>query len=49
MVISLLAQRYELKMKKEVNDNEDPRHRFMVPLIPKESMEVYVRKKINPK
>lgn len=45
MVISLIAQRYTMKMKKEVSGNEDPRHRFMVPLIPKESMDVYVSKK----
>lgn len=42
MVVSLISMRYTLKMKKAVNDDEDPRHRFMVPLIPKESMEVYV-------
>jgi len=47
MVISLIAQRYTMKMKNEVNRDEDPRHRFMVPLIPKKSMDIYVSKKCH--
>merc|ERR1712038_749849 len=47
MVISLIAQRYTMKMKDEVNPDEDPRRRFMVPLIPKVSMDIYVSKKCH--
>ena len=45
MVVSLILQRYNLRLKRVVNDDEDPRHRFMVPLSPKESMDVYVTRK----
>ena len=49
MVVSLISQRYSLRMKKEQNDDDDPRHRFMVPLIPKDTMDVFVTKKLTSK
>lgn len=45
MVVSLISHRYRLKMEKVIREDEDPRHRFMVPLIPKDSMDVLVSKK----
>jgi len=47
MVISLISQRYDLKMRKTYLGDEDPRHPFMVPLCPKESMDVIVSRKTN--
>ena len=45
MVISLILQRYSLKMKVEEEEGSDPRHRFMVPLCPKEGLFVKVTRK----
>lgn len=46
MVVSLISQRYDLTLvKKELAGEEDPRHRFIVPVIPKESLDVFVSKK----
>jgi cytochrome P450 len=46
MVVSLISQRYDLVLvKKELAGDEDPRHRFIVPVIPKESLDVIVKKK----
>ncbi len=45
MVVSLISQRYTLKMKNKPKEGEDPRHRFMVPLIPKDPMDVIVTRK----
>lgn len=48
IVISLLVQRYSLKCR-DVQDDSDPRHRYMVPIIPKGSVDVFVYKKCNSK
>jgi cytochrome P450 len=52
MVISLLAQRYIFSLGEgatlEVDDwenDKDPRHRFMVPVVPKEELKVTVQRK----
>ena len=47
IVISLISQRYSFKMVRVIQKDEDPRHRFMVPLIPKDSMDVLVSKKLS--
>lgn len=46
MVVSLITQRYNLKLSRECfTDGEDPRHRYIVPVIPKGSLDVSVTKK----
>jgi cytochrome P450 len=53
MVVALLTQRYNFELPKgyvvEVqdwsNDDKDPRHRFMVPVIPKEELMVMVSRR----
>ena len=45
MVVSLISMRYSLQMKNTPKDGEDQRHRFMVPLIPKDPMDVIVTKR----
>ena len=46
MVISLIAQRYKLTITgTEYHDGSDPRHRFMVPIITKGSLNVLVSKR----
>ena len=46
MVISLLAQRYKMTITgDEYNDGSDPRHRFMVPIITKGSLNVSITKR----
>jgi cytochrome P450 len=46
MVISLIAERYKLTIiGKEYHDGSDPRHRFMVPIITKGSLNVSVSKR----
>ena len=47
MVVSLISMRYSLQMKNVPKHGEDPRHRFMVPLIPKDPMDVIVRKRLK--
>jgi len=47
MVISLLVQRYALKCKNAQIHDGDPRHRYMVPIIPKGSVEIIVSKKFS--
>jgi len=44
IVISLLTQRYTIK-RKHVQDDSDPRHRYMVPITTKGSVDVFVSKK----
>lgn len=46
MVISLLCQRYKFELAhKELAGDEDPRHRFIVPIIPKGRLDVLVRRR----
>lgn len=45
IVVSLISMRYSLKMKHVPKHGDDPRHRFMVPLIPKDAMDVIVTKR----
>jgi len=46
MVVSLLSQRYELELaQKDLEGDADPRHRFIVPIIPKGNLDVIVTKK----
>jgi cytochrome P450 len=50
MVISWLAQRYKLELDEPVETNDwtggkDPRHRYMVPVIPKEELMVRVQRR----
>jgi len=47
MVISLLVQRYKIKCKDERIHDGEPRHRYMVPIIPKGSVEVIVLKRCS--
>jgi cytochrome P450 len=50
MVIALLAQRYKLTLQGEIQvedweTGKDPRHRYMVPVIPQEELMVTVTRK----
>ena len=47
IVISLISQRYDFTLaQKELAGDEDPRHRFIVPVIPKGSLDVFVKKSL---
>jgi cytochrome P450 len=47
MVIAFLLQRYDISLPSEVSSNTDPRHPYMVPIIPKNEIMVKVSRRSN--